>query len=491
MKYGQVNKNQIKKAFSLLEPSAQVQEDIWNKIEKQIDEPTVGRMIKSENRKRTKEKGYYRKFFLKAAAFLVLAVGILGAIDRMNGGKMMKVLANFWKVDKDSQHVVQKMTDYHVKVDTAYAPELLEDTKERIIFAGTFGVVIYDQERGQVEGTIDLDKIQSNFFGTETLKTRFIVDGDNLYIYNCQEGKPYGKYYRYDLGMCKRNLKKKEISSLSPVETKKVTENLEKQRKKSQRYKTTWEQFSNAEKIFEGKIYSEKCLRTKVKNGGIQNSCLVLKKNAGTSKYQMYIYRQNKNTKKITKDKLYVFAIESDAEEKNYPKYYVADKNSMKQALINCFYENPKVYAGSVYHGKNIESTLSEKQYELVLPIIQITGIKKQGDTVKIIGAFYWYGFVTSGKTLYESDADGNRAVAYLKETKDGYKVEKIICPRDGGYYRKDLDQLYGKDDVAVQKTLDMDVESGVVETLKEYVKQNQQKFVYYKAFGRDPQNLK
>ena len=163
----------------------------------------------------------------------------------------------------------------------------------------------------------------------------------------------------------------------------------------------------------------------------------------------------------------------------------------MKQALINCFYENPKVYAGSVYHGKNIESTLSEKQYELVLPIIQITGIKKQGDTVKIIGAFYWYGFVTSGKTLYESDADGNRAVAYLKETKDGYKVEKIICPRGGGYYRKDLEQIYGKDDVAVQKTLDMDVESGVVETLKEYVKQNQQKFVYYKAFGRDPQNLK
>ena len=469
MKYGQMNKNQIKKAFLLLEPSAQVQEDIWNKIEKQIDEPTVGRMIKSVNRKRTKEKGYYRKFFLKAAAFLVLAVGILGAIDRMNGGKMMEVLANFWKVDKDSQHVVQKMTDYHVKVDTAYAPELLEDTKERIIFAGTFGVVIYDQERGQVEGTIDLDKIQSNFFGTETLKTRFIVDGDNLYIYNCQEGKPYGKYYRYDLGMCKGNLKKKEISSLSPVETKKVTENLEKQRKKSQRYKTTWEQFSNAEKIFEGKIYSEKCLRTKVKNGGIQNSCLVLKKNAGTSKYQMYIYRQNQNTKKITKDKLSVFATEPDAEEKNYPKYY----------------------AGSVYHGKNIESTLPEKQYELVLPIIQITGIKKQGDTVKIIGTFYWYGFVTSGKTLYESDADGNRAVAYLKETKDGYKVEKIICPRGGGYYRKDLEQIYGKDDVAVQKTLDMDVESGVVETLKEYVKQNQQKFVYYKAFGRDPQNLK
>ena len=63
----------------------------------------------------------------------------------------------------------------------------------------------------------------------------------------------------------------------------------------------------------------------------------------------------------ITKDKLYVFAIESDAEEKNYPKYYVEDKNSVKQALINCFYENPKVYAGSVYHGKNIESTLSEK----------------------------------------------------------------------------------------------------------------------------------
>ena len=37
MKHGQGNKNQIKKAFLLLEPSAQVQEDIWNKIEKHID----------------------------------------------------------------------------------------------------------------------------------------------------------------------------------------------------------------------------------------------------------------------------------------------------------------------------------------------------------------------------------------------------------------------------------------------------------------------
>ena len=51
MKHGQMNKNQIKKAFSLLEPSAQVREDIWNKIEKQIDEPTVGRMIESEKDK--------------------------------------------------------------------------------------------------------------------------------------------------------------------------------------------------------------------------------------------------------------------------------------------------------------------------------------------------------------------------------------------------------------------------------------------------------
>lgn len=97
MKHGQMNKNQIKKAFSLLEPSGQVREDIWNKIEKQIDEPTVGRMIESE---KDKGKGYYRKFFLKVAAVFVSVVGILGAIDRMNDGKMMEVLANFWKMDK-------------------------------------------------------------------------------------------------------------------------------------------------------------------------------------------------------------------------------------------------------------------------------------------------------------------------------------------------------------------------------------------------------
>ena len=63
MKHGQMNKNQIKKAFSLLEPSAQVREDIWNKIEKQIDEPTVGRMI--ESGKGQGEKGILQKVFPK------------------------------------------------------------------------------------------------------------------------------------------------------------------------------------------------------------------------------------------------------------------------------------------------------------------------------------------------------------------------------------------------------------------------------------------
>ena len=59
----------------------------------------------------------------------------------------------------------------------------------------------------------------------------------------------------------------------------------------------------------------------------------------------------------------------------------------------------------------------------MAIPVIKITGEKKQGKKVKVMGAFYWYGLVVSGKTLYESDGDGSVAVINLKKTKNGYQV--------------------------------------------------------------------
>ena len=50
----------------------------------------------------------------------------------------------------------------------------------------------------------------------------------------------------------------------------------------------TWKQFSNTEKIFEGKIYSEKCLSTKVKNGGRTQVLILMKQ---ICKLQESIYK--------------------------------------------------------------------------------------------------------------------------------------------------------------------------------------------------------
>ena len=131
----------------------------------------------------------------------------------------MEALVSFWHVDKESQSILKDMTDYHVMVDTVYAPKLLEYTDQRIIFAGNFGVVVYNRQKQQVAATINLAKIHSNYFNAETLSTQFIVDGNKLYVYNCKKGKTYGNYYCYDLTVGGKE-EKTQVVSLEPVEIK-------------------------------------------------------------------------------------------------------------------------------------------------------------------------------------------------------------------------------------------------------------------------------
>ena len=101
----------------------------------------------------------------------------------------MEAISGLWQTDESSQKIVTEMTDYHVRLDSVYAPEILECTEKRLIFAGSFGLVIYDRQSERVSATIDLQKIESNHFNADTLQTRFLIQGDELVIYNLQNKK--------------------------------------------------------------------------------------------------------------------------------------------------------------------------------------------------------------------------------------------------------------------------------------------------------------
>jgi len=146
------------------------------------------------------------------------------------------------------------------------------------------------------------------------------------------------------------------------------------------------------------------------------------------------------------------------------------------------------MYEGYVYKRKEHYPQAEDRQCDVAIPAIKITGEKKQGKKVKVIGAFYWYGLVVSEKTLYESDGGGSVAVINLKKTKNGYQVESVVRPRDGAYHLMDLESVFGRDTKAIDQAMnDVDLSP----FLKEYVKQNKLDFDEYKAFGEDPKKIR
>ena len=114
-------------------------------------------------------------------------MGVLfGTINGVSHGGLVEAISGLWQTDESSQKIVTEMTDYHVRLDSVYAPKILECTEKRLIFAGSFGLVIYDRQSERVSATIDLQKIESNHFNADTLQTRFLIQGDELVIYNLQ-----------------------------------------------------------------------------------------------------------------------------------------------------------------------------------------------------------------------------------------------------------------------------------------------------------------
>ena len=164
-----MKKNELKKMFDGKELSGQDKELLWQQIAVQIDKP---------------KKSHLKQRLMKAAIILIAAAGLFCTINKISAGKLINALSVLWQTDQKSSQIINNMTDFHVTLDSVYAPEIIEYSEKRVIFAGTFGLVIYDRESRQVTGTIDLQAIECNYFNANTLETKFLLIGNDLTIYN-------------------------------------------------------------------------------------------------------------------------------------------------------------------------------------------------------------------------------------------------------------------------------------------------------------------
>lgn len=478
-----------------------MEENRWKQAFDQIRISPEDKEILWEQLRQKRKRHPLRRSFLRIAAMLavVLCAGAGAAliVDGMTGGKLANALSGIWIKEESSNRIVEKITDrYSVRLDSAYAPEVIECSDSRILFANSFGLVVYDRQRQRVTGTIDLQKIQCNYFNADTLQTKFFLDHDTLTVYNKKGKKIWGPCYRFDLNNFPKN--RNGIIAIEPAATQEISgQSVKKWEKQMKNRVLTWEDYTGEEPIRE-KMYSEYSVQWESGDHKKYSSFLVIEgtdgKNEKEGSSQLVMYHRRCGSKEVTKENLCILVQNPGGTKSNrtrdLPVYRYQGKDRMEEALVKCFYDDWSRYQGQYISGRKVYDDPVSDRTDLTLPLIDIVGVKKGKKYTKVYGTFRRGEYSLSGNTLYEAGEGGGIGAAYLKKTENGYQVKKILHPRDGGFYQQDLLKFCEGDSELVSWIQDNDLSRITVRTLKKYVKQNNLDIRYFKEFGWDPHKI-
>ena len=112
-----MNKQIGKNMFDGMELPEQTKQEVWGNLESIISNTTVEKRVH-------KNRVWVRRLGKTAAAFLIMGV-LFGTINGVSHGGLVEAISGLWQTDESSQKIVTEMTDYHVRLDSVYAPELL------------------------------------------------------------------------------------------------------------------------------------------------------------------------------------------------------------------------------------------------------------------------------------------------------------------------------------------------------------------------------
>lgn len=499
-----MEKNIWKNAFGRLEMPAEVKEEIWERFEKEVKGGNY-----NESGKRIRGcRGvphvcrYAGRWVM--AAVIISFIGILTA-NLQTGGRIVEALQKLWKVEQGSQEIVEHSVDYHITLDGEFAPNLIECSDKRIVFASSVGLIVYDRTLKQVVGTVDLQEIESFQFDDTFGATRFLPEGDKLTIYNRKDGTAIGKgyivagdCYVYDLAQCSL-VERGEIKALKPVEVTPATDALQSRwREKVKNFrKKTVSEYKDRENIFTDCMHSKYSLRWEALNGKKYSSCLVIpdvkESDTQAKKYQLLVYHKDLETGEIEKEFLELLAdMPESAGEEKLPEYQYTGNDLLVKALTDCAKEDWKVYCGYNYSlGTSYVPEFREEA--VIIPVIHIYQVKEGGKYTKVYGLFTYLDVVRHKRMLYDSDgaSSGNRlGCAYLEKTSDGYHVNKIVHPLDG-HILEDMEALCNGNKKMAEKLVNRDKtkdrEAEEQKLLREYVNANHLDIRYYNPSAGNP----
>ncbi len=161
-------------------PDQERKEQMWNRLQSTIS----GRGQKRKQVIRFGWQPHGRKTFAAAlagtcviAVCLLTGVGVNAATD----GALLDSIREFCGLP-----VQQKKTaDEGLKLkNEVYAPELAGCSEKYVVFANERALIVYERQEKKLLAALDLQAMDCNYFNTDSIHTRALLQKDRIYIFN-------------------------------------------------------------------------------------------------------------------------------------------------------------------------------------------------------------------------------------------------------------------------------------------------------------------
>jgi len=501
-----MGQNILKNAFGKIKLPDKTKNKVWQNLRNAAGEPAYH--LSETKQKTPRPKNALIQKWCIASLCVCLVTVILVYVQ--SGGSIAGALKKLWDNTGNPQEVVDQTVNYAFHgLDMA---EFIDCNEERVIFASTLGLILYDRKQKRVVGTIDLKEIGCYYFEDDIPTTRFLPEKDRLTIYNHHNKNRQESSYIYDLSQC-RSLTAGEVKALKPVRTEIISDSLDKRwaayQKESRRdtYETEVYAIFGEELLSrESWIFSPHAILWKGTNDGTYVSTLAVSsvkdndRTSGKTEYRFFLCTKDVNSGKSTEELLELRAELPDTQKKqSLPDYKYKTEDPIVKALADCAIKDPTLFNG-VYYDVGITCETHYPDDTLILPVINIYEIRETKKYTKVYGDFSICECKRSGNMLYETGLSSGftgYGCAYLQKNSHGYEVEKIVHPRDGSYMIEDMAAMCDNDITLSQQMYKKYSSKGqeirrkeIIRMIKDYISTNKLNIQYYKEDLQSPIKL-
>ena len=468
-------------------PDQERKEQMWNRLQSTIS----GRGQKWKQAIRSGWQPHGRKTFAAAlagtcviAVCLLTGVGVNAATD----GALFDSIREFCGLPVQQK----KAADEGLKLkNEVYAPELAGCSEKYVVFANERALMVYGRQEKKLLAALDLQAMDCNYFNTDSIHTRVLLQKDTIYIFNEKKEQQPTQMYVYDL-------KKTDVSSALSV-----TEDVRKLELVYREWKTFsaensldtfsgmadgdyWNSLINSGK--DGKetgVYSQQCIVWTDRAGRQYRSALVI---IGGDDYELYSCPAD-DTEKISKEKLLVQTHSDEIQTET-----ATEENTQHTGLPEFAYQGDheimKLVCDYMIKNRNEYEYLENGGIYIYVPEPVIVKTVRTGNDLFIFGNFWWETYYRNGNTLMSDSGSEMPARLHFVSYGNGsyiFKDKKVA--QDGSYYGTSIREFCEGYQVDPQKLMDTaEAHKKIrIKMLRDYVKQNHLDIQYYKDYGWDP----